>query len=84
MTVDRDVDLLPVLRDVLADLKAGSTSARPAALVFATAQGRRFGESNLRRRVLAKAIEREQHHFLNRAPSPRPLDDGSSMVVPGR
>jgi integrase len=53
----RDLRLLPILRDVLADLKAGS-DIQPGALVFATAEGRWFGESNLRSRVLAKAIER--------------------------
>ena len=53
----RDVRLLPALRDVLADLKARSTLT-PDALVFATSEGHRFGASNVRRRVLAKAVER--------------------------
>jgi integrase len=53
----RDVRLLLALRDVLADLKARSTKS-PDALVFATSEGHRFGASNVRRRVLAKAVER--------------------------
>jgi integrase len=56
----RDVRLLPVLRDELAELKASSTPRDVAGLVglvFPTTSGKQIGASNLRRRVLAPAIE---------------------------
>jgi integrase len=53
----RTVDLLPVLRDELTEYKA-SRHASAAELVFPTAKGRQFGASNIRRRVLDKAVER--------------------------
>lgn len=53
----RTVDLLPALRDGLTEYKA---ARRPLAgeLVFPTSNGRQFGASNIRRRVLDKAVER--------------------------
>jgi integrase len=50
------VRLLPTLRDELAELKAAA-SPRAEALVFPTSSGEQIGASNLRRRVLAPAIE---------------------------
>ena len=52
----RDVGLRPALRDELAALKASRAKAAPGALVFASSTGAPFGESNVRRRVLAPAI----------------------------
>lgn len=54
----RDVRLLPGLRDELVDMKASATDPQPDGLVFATAKGRRQSPSNVRRRVLARAVER--------------------------
>ncbi|MHB8694810.1 MAG: tyrosine-type recombinase/integrase, partial [Solirubrobacteraceae bacterium] len=54
----RTVDLLPVLRDELAEYKASSRHAAAGELVFPTSKGRQFGASNIRRRVLDKAVER--------------------------
>ena len=53
----REVELQPVLRDELAGYKAGGPGARPESLVFPTATGRRWSQSNVRNRVLAKSIE---------------------------
>jgi len=53
----RDVTLRPVLRDVLAALKADARDLRPAAFVFGSTSGRRLAASNVRRRVLAAAVE---------------------------
>lgn len=55
---DRTVRLLPALRDELAALAAVLGSTRPDALVFATSTGGRLSESNIRRRLLAPAVER--------------------------
>jgi integrase len=52
----RDVRLMAVLRDELAELKV-SASPRADALVFPTSTGEQIGASNLRRRVLASAIK---------------------------
>ena len=53
----RDVTLLPVLRDELATHRARSRHTAPDAFVFATRDGRRQSEDNLRTRVLARAID---------------------------
>ena len=53
---ERTIDFLPLLRD---ELTAWVPAGRDAeALVFATASGRAIGPSNMRRRVLAPAVER--------------------------
>jgi integrase len=52
----RTVNVLPVLHDELADYRARLTPQGDA-LVFGTATGRELGATNVRRRVLAKAIE---------------------------
>ncbi|MDQ6779173.1 MAG: site-specific integrase [Actinomycetota bacterium] len=62
----RTVDLLPALRDGLTEYKASQLSKRSEAgrralaneLVFPTSKDQRFGASNVRRRVLDKAVER--------------------------
>jgi integrase len=68
----RDVRVLPVLHDELTDLKARAGDTRAGVLVFPTAEGRRFGASNLRRRVLARAIERANKRLSEAASSPLP------------
>ncbi len=53
----REVDLLPALKDILFDYWTSRPAAADA-LVFPTSTGRRQGATNVRRRVLAKAVER--------------------------
>jgi integrase len=52
----RRVKIRPALRDVLLDRKA-STGGGPDDLVFPTEHGRQHSQSNVRRRILAKAVE---------------------------
>lgn len=54
---DRVVDLLPVLYDELASLFAADPDADPGDRVFRTSKGGRIGATNVRKRVLAPAIE---------------------------
>ncbi len=54
----RDIRLLAALRDELAALRSQAVDPRPEGYVFATATGGKPSESNVRSRVLAKAIER--------------------------
>jgi integrase len=60
----REVDILPVLRDELLALKASARrELKPSDRVFPTSNGTRHGESNIRRRVLAPAIELANEHL---------------------
>ena len=52
----RYVTLLPVLRDVLADLKA-SRDTSPNGYVFGTSNGARQTPSNVRNRIVAPAVK---------------------------
>ncbi len=70
----RDVRLLAVLRDELATLKARAADPRPEGYVFATARGGRQSPSNVRQRILAKAVERANER-LGEADE-LPLPDG--------
>lgn len=54
---DRVVDLLPALYDDLASLFAADPDADPSDRVFRTSKGGRIGATNVRKRVLAPAIE---------------------------
>jgi len=53
----REVELLPVLRDELAAHKAQCSDTSANAPVFATTTGRAQNPSNVRRRVLGRAVE---------------------------
>jgi integrase len=53
----RRVKIRPVLMDVLAERKA-ACGGGPDDLVFATDKGKRHSQSNVRRRIVAKAAER--------------------------
>jgi integrase len=50
------IDLLPALVDELVSLRA-QAGGEPDALVFATASGRKHSPSNVRTRLLAKAVQ---------------------------
>jgi integrase len=71
----RQVDMLPALRDELSAHKARVSSATADEYVFAASTGRRHGASNLRRRVLAPAVNRANQHLakLDLAPLPSGL-----------
>jgi integrase len=76
----RTVDLLPVLRDELLAHKAQQVSKRSEAgrralaseLVFPTSNGQLFGASNIRRRVLEKAVERANERLAESDDVPLP------------
>jgi integrase len=54
----REVDLSPVLMELLMEYRARAHFTEPDDYVFATGTGRRDGESNVRRRSLAPAVEK--------------------------
>jgi integrase len=67
----RTVNLLPILRDELADYRA-RLDPQSDALAFATSTGRRQGATNIRRRVLAKAVERANEQLAKQRIEPLP------------
>jgi integrase len=69
---DRTVDLLPLLRDELAARAAVCRDRRPDALVFGTSTGAKMSPTNVRRRVLAKAVERANEALTARGAEPLP------------
>ncbi|MDX6699470.1 MAG: integrase [Solirubrobacteraceae bacterium] len=68
----REIDLLPGLRDELADHKARAQAAHPDGYVFATAAGGQQNPSNIRTRILAKAIERANERRAEQELTPLP------------
>jgi integrase len=68
----RDLELLPALRDELAAHKASAAFARDEDLVFPNATGRAQGASNVRRRVLARAVERANERRADAGLAPVP------------
>jgi integrase len=71
----REVDLLPVLRDELTRHKAQSPYGSASDYVFASATGTKLAESNIRGRVLDRAIKRADKALAetNEAPLPEGL-----------
>jgi integrase len=71
----REVDLLPVLRDELTRHKAQSPYGSPNDYVFASATGTKLAQSNIRGRVLDRAIKRADKALAetNEAPLPEGL-----------
>jgi integrase len=69
----RTVNLLPVLRDELVGYRA-SLDPSPDSLVFGTSTGRENGATNIRRRVLARAVETANEQL--RAEDAEPLPEG--------
>lgn len=59
----RQIDLLPALREELADYKAASRNTNPVTLVFPTQAGGRQNPSNIRNRVLARAVARANENL---------------------
>jgi integrase len=69
----RTVNILPVLHDELTDYRARMATA-PDALVFKTSTGRKLGATNIRRRILAKAIEHANKQLASIESEPLPQD----------
>ncbi len=69
----RVVNILPILRDELGAYRA-RLDPTAAALVFGTANGHRQGATNVRRRVLAKAVEQANRQLSE--DNTEPLPDG--------
>jgi integrase len=70
-SAERTVRMLPVLRDELLAYAAQRTR-EPSALVFSTSTGAKFGQSNVRRRVLAPAVEEANAWLATRDLGPLP------------
>jgi integrase len=68
----RNIDLLPALREELADHKAASRNTNPASLVFPTQTGGRQNPSNIRNRVLARAVARANDNLGEAGEVPLP------------
>lgn len=68
----REVELLPALRDELAEHKGRVGDARPEALVFPTSKGGRQTATNVRKRVLGKAVEKADERLAKEDASPLP------------
>jgi integrase len=68
----RSVDMLPALRDDLGEHAASRPSDDPNAYVFATATGRAFGYTNIRRGALSPAIERANERLAEQGSEPLP------------
>jgi integrase len=60
----RQIDLLPALRDELHRHKAQAPLMAPTDFVFATTYGTEPKQSNIRRRVLDRAVEQANHNLI--------------------
>ena len=73
----RKVKIQPVLRDVLRRLRADNVDAPPDALVFGTATGKPQNPSNVRTRVITKAIDQANGRLRDgEVPLPRLMPHG--------
>lgn len=77
---DRDVDLLPALRESLLDWRAVGSNADRTALMFPTSTGRKLSASNVRTRVLAPAAEAANARLA--LDGMDPLTDGTDTLTP--
>jgi integrase len=68
----RYVTIRPALRDDLASLRTVMITSSPESLVFATSTGRPLGATNVRRRVLAPAVERANAMLAFHGSTPLP------------
>ena len=68
----REVELLPVLRDELAEHKALVAHSRLEDLVFPTTEGCRQTATNVRKRVLGKAVEKADERLDEAGKAPLP------------
>ena len=70
--VDRAVDMLPLLREILAEHKAASANTRPDDPVFVTATGRPRSRHNLRQDVVEAVVHRAEGLQAERGAQPLP------------
>jgi integrase len=68
----RKVKIRPALRDELLEHKASTRHDGPAARVFGTSEGKRQSASNVRVRVLARAVQRANEALAERGEAPLP------------
>jgi integrase len=68
----REVDMLPLLREILTEHKAASETTGPDDPVFLTATGRRRDRHNLRLNVVAPVIRRASEMLAERGSQPLP------------
>ena len=71
----REVNVEPELHDELSVLKARAAFGAPDGLVFPTSTGRRDSRSNVRRRVLLRAVERANQRIAEQGGC-EPLPEG--------
>ncbi len=71
LAAERTVDLLPLLRDELTGLKARRIPERTE-FVFGTTAGRKDSPSNVRTRLLARAVERANERLSQTGSGPMP------------
>jgi integrase len=69
----REIDMLPLLREILTEHKAASRNTRPHDPVFVTATGRARSRHNLRQRVVEPVIARANKLCEEREVQPLPL-----------
>jgi integrase len=77
----RTIDTLPVLRDELATLKANA-KASPDTLVFPTQDDGPMNPSNVRNRILARAVERANARPGAQGQAPFPRRTHASQAAP--
>lgn len=70
---ERVVDLLPVLHEQLVEYRASLGDVDGSRLVFGTRKGKPQSRSNIRRRVLAKAVERANELLAKDEVEPLPV-----------
>lgn len=68
----REIDLLPILRDVLVVHKANSDNTGPDDLVFPTSKGTARDKDNLRNRILMPVVKRADELLAARRKQPLP------------
>lgn len=68
----REVGLLPALRDDLAGHRARTPHSKQSDFVFATTTGNAHGATNIRRRVLARAVELASERLIEEGAAPLP------------
>ncbi|HTQ67798.1 MAG TPA: tyrosine-type recombinase/integrase [Solirubrobacteraceae bacterium] len=69
----REVDMLPLLREILTEHKAASTATDPDDPVFVTSRGKPRDRHNIRQRVVLPAVRRADKLLVGRGSEPLPL-----------
>jgi integrase len=69
---DRVVEIVPILRDELLTLASRDPDRQPDLRVFRTSKGGSIGATNVRRRILAPAVEKADEELRERGLEPFP------------